>query len=78
MEKNKNWRDEIMSICPKYRVSKARGRKRRFASWISKVKLPKLVKCKKCGAYALAHKVCRACGNYNGRLIIEKKLKNVE
>lgn len=63
-----------MSICPKGKISKSRGRKRRFQSWT--IEMPHLVKCKKCGAYAMAHRVCRACGNYNGRLVINKTSKN--
>jgi large subunit ribosomal protein L32 len=27
--------------------------------------------CPNCGAAKLPHRVCRACGNYNGRTIIE-------
>ncbi len=42
---------------PKSKVSKARRDKRR-ANW--------MIKCE-CGAYRLPHRICPACGKYNGR-----------
>ncbi len=48
---------------PKSKVSKARRDKRR-ANW--KLEVPGLIKCE-CGAYRLPHRVCPACGKYNGR-----------
>ncbi len=53
---------------PKRKVSKARRDKRR-ANW--KLDLPGIVKCPKCGEYNLAHRVCKACGTYNGKEIIK-------
>ena len=47
-----------MSICPKNKSSKARRDKRR-ANW--KMSAPNLVKCSKCGALMMPHRVCRAC-----------------
>ena len=51
-----------MSICPKNKSSKARRDKRR-ANW--KMAAPNLVKCSKCGALMMPHRVCKACGSYN-------------
>ena len=56
-----------MSICPKNKTSKARRDKRR-ANW--KMSAPNLVKCSKCGALMLPHRVCKACGSYNKREIV--------
>ena len=56
-----------MSICPKNKTSKARRDKRR-ANW--KMTAPNLVKCSKCGALMLPHRVCKACGTYNKKEII--------
>ena len=52
---------------PKGKVSKARRDKRRSANW--KLSLPMLVKCPKCGALRLPHRMCQECGTYNGREI---------
>ncbi len=30
-----------------------------------------MIKCPKCGEYNLAHRVCRACGSYDGKEIIK-------
>ena len=56
---------------PKKKVSKARRDKRRSAN--SKMEAPALSKCPKCGEYVLAHRVCKACGTYNGKIVIEKE-----
>ena len=56
-----------MSICPKNRSSRARRDKRR-ANW--KMSAPTLVKCSKCGALMMPHRVCKACGSYNKKEII--------
>ena len=50
---------------PKRKTSKARRDKRRNSHW--KLSLPSMVKCPRCGEYKLSHKVCKACGYYNGR-----------
>ena len=55
---------------PKRKVSKARRDKRRSAN--SKLDAPTMVKCPKCGEYNLTHRVCRNCGSYAGKVIIEK------
>ena len=57
-----------MSICPKNKSSKARRDKRR-ANW--KMSAPNLVKCSKCGALMMPHRVCKSCGSYNKKEIIK-------
>lgn len=39
--------------------------KRRNSHW--KLSLPGMAKCPKCGEMKLAHRMCKACGYYNGR-----------
>lgn len=56
-----------MSICPKNRTSKAKRDSRR-ANW--KMKVPNLVRCSRCGALMMPHRVCKACGCYNKREIL--------
>ena len=52
-----------MSICPKNKSSKSRRDKRR-ANW--KMSAPNLVKCSKCGALMMSHRVCKSCGSSLG------------
>ncbi|MBQ7247136.1 MAG: 50S ribosomal protein L32 [Lachnospiraceae bacterium] len=59
-----------MSICPKNKSSKARRDSRR-ANW--KMSDATLVKCSKCGALMVPHRVCKACGAYNKREIIPQE-----
>ena len=54
---------------PKRKVSKARRDKRRSNN--SKLTLPGMTKCPKCGEYVLTHRVCPACGTYDGKKVIE-------
>lgn len=56
---------------PKRKVSKARRDKRRSAN--SKLTAPTLAKCPKCGAPRLPHRACKACGYYNGRIVLKVK-----
>lgn len=56
---------------PKRRVSKARRDKRRSSVW--KLDAPELVKCSQCGELKRPHRVCSACGYYNGRQVIKKE-----
>ena len=53
---------------PKRKVSKARRDKRRSSHW--KLDMPAMVKCSHCGEYVLSHRVCKACGYYNGKQIV--------
>ncbi|MDR1800895.1 MAG: 50S ribosomal protein L32 [Lachnospiraceae bacterium] len=57
-----------MSICPKNKSSKGRRDQRR-ANW--KLGPVNLVKCSKCGALMMPHRVCKACGSYNKKEIIK-------
>ena len=54
---------------PKSKVSKQRRNKRRSAHW--KLATPHLLLCPKCGEYRLSHRMCGACGTYNGRVVVE-------
>ena len=56
---------------PKRKVSKARRDKRRSSTW--KLEAPEMAKCPKCGEYVLTHRVCSACGTYDGKQVIEVK-----
>ena len=49
------------------RVSKTRKNKRRTHY---KLVAPTLVKCSKCGALMMPHRVCKKCGSYNKKEII--------
>ena len=53
---------------PKRKVSKARRDKRR-STW--KLALPGMAKCPQCGEFVLAHRVCKACGYYNGTEVVK-------
>jgi len=56
---------------PKRRVSQARRDKRRSNVW--KLEPPALAKCESCGTLRLTHRLCRECGMYKGRLVVEPK-----
>jgi large subunit ribosomal protein L32 len=51
---------------PKRKTSKARRDQRR-ANW--KLAVPGIVKCPQCGEFKTPHRVCKACGYYNGKEI---------
>jgi LSU ribosomal protein L32P len=53
---------------PKGKFGKSRTRKRR-ATW--RIDAPTLVRCPKCHAVKMPHRVCPECGYYNGREVIE-------
>ncbi|MFH1577558.1 MAG: 50S ribosomal protein L32 [Candidatus Omnitrophota bacterium] len=57
---------------PKRKHSAARGRKRR-THW--KLDNPGLVLCSQCKQSKLPHQVCGFCGYYNGKQVIEIKVK---
>lgn len=58
---------------PKRKVSKQRKHKR-AANW--KLVTPTLVECPQCHELKLAHHVCKNCGTYNGKTVIEKRKRN--
>ncbi len=57
-----------MSICPKNKSCKGHRDARR-ANW--KMGAMNLVKCSKCGALVMPHRVCKNCGSYNKKEIIK-------
>ena len=57
---------------PKKKVSKQRKAKRR-ANW--KLEMPTLTECPQCHTLTLPHKVCKSCGYYKGKMIVEIKEK---
>lgn len=60
---------------PKQKVSKAR-RNSRKANW--KISTPSIVECPHCHEPKEPHKVCKKCGYYDGKAIVEKKEKKAE
>jgi len=59
-----------MTIGPKSKVSKARRNSRR-ANW--KLDKPAVMECPRCHEVKLPHRVCKSCGYYNGRQVVEVK-----
>ncbi|MGI6215252.1 MAG: 50S ribosomal protein L32 [Christensenellales bacterium] len=53
---------------PKKKATRAAGRKRR-THW--KVKAPALAPCPQCHELKLLHHVCKNCGMYNGKQVLE-------
>ncbi|MBR1708635.1 MAG: 50S ribosomal protein L32 [Clostridia bacterium] len=60
---------------PKGKISKSRGRMRR-ANW--KLSAPAIVKCPRCQQMKLTHRVCKNCGYYDGREVIDLSEKEAE
>ncbi|WP_281887710.1 50S ribosomal protein L32 [Paenibacillus sp. YYML68] len=54
---------------PQRRTSKTRRDKRRTHF---KLEVPGMVKCEHCGELKLAHRVCKSCGTYKNREIINQ------
>ena len=54
---------------PKRRTSKERKNKRRTHF---KLRVPGMVECPECGEMKLSHRVCKECGTYKGRDVVEK------
>lgn len=52
---------------PKRRTSRSKRNIRRANH--DKVSAPTLIACPKCGEPVVPHRVCGACGNYNGRVV---------
>ncbi len=57
---------------PKRRHSNERTRKRRTHDALTS---PNLSTCSSCGALKMPHRVCSACGYYNGVQVVAKKEK---
>ncbi len=55
---------------PQRRTSKTRKRKRRTHF---KISVPGMVVCPNCGEMKLSHRVCKECGHYNGRAVVEEQ-----
>jgi len=58
-----------MAIVPKRRTSKTRKRKRRTHY---KLEVPGMTLCPNCGEMKLSHNVCKVCGYYGGKQVINK------
>ncbi|MFO7169488.1 MAG: 50S ribosomal protein L32 [Chloroflexota bacterium] len=59
-----------MGAVPKTKVSRhRRGNRRRHQT----LDAPTLVTCPQCGELMRAHRVCKNCGTYRGRQVIEMK-----
>ncbi|KZZ82962.1 50S ribosomal protein L32 [Bacillus sp. SJS] len=54
---------------PFRRTSKTRKRLRRTHF---KLQVPGMVVCPNCGDMKLSHRVCKACGTYKGKEVVEK------
>lgn len=54
---------------PKRKTSKARRDTRRAANW--KLSIPGIVECPQCHDPKLAHRVCKKCGYYSGKLVVK-------
>lgn len=53
---------------PKRKTSKATKRKRRTHL---KLNVPGMNNCSECGELKLSHRVCSACGHYDGKQVVE-------
>jgi large subunit ribosomal protein L32 len=62
-----------MAAEPKRKTSKQRRNKRRSSHW--KLAMPGLSACSKCGEMVLPHRMCKACGSYKGRTVVETASK---
>lgn len=54
---------------PFRKTSKTRKNKRRTHF---KLRVPGMVECPECGEMKLSHRVCKECGSYKGRDVVEK------
>jgi large subunit ribosomal protein L32 len=58
-----------MGAVPKTKVSRHRSGNRRQHQ---RLEAPTLVVCPQCGQFMRAHRVCKSCGSYRGRQVIEQ------
>ncbi len=63
------------AIAPQRRISKTRKRQRRSHQALT---APSMMVCPNCGEMKLTHVVCKNCGYYDGKLVKEIKVKEVE
>ena len=54
---------------PKGKMSKSKIDMRKAQSW--KIATPTLVACSKCGELMVPHKVCKNCGSYNKKVVLD-------
>ena len=54
---------------PKGKISKQRKHTRRSAHW--KLSLPGIIECPQCHSMKLSHRVCKKCGYYDGKQVME-------
>lgn len=54
---------------PARKTSKSRSRRRRAGNM--RVKAPSVVECGSCGNRVLLHRVCRKCGHYRAKPVLE-------
>ncbi|ACJ34205.1 50S ribosomal protein L32 [Anoxybacillus flavithermus TNO-09.006] len=59
---------EMMAV-PFRRTSKMKKRLRRTHF---KLRVPGMVECPNCGEMKLAHRVCKVCGTYKGKDVVNK------
>lgn len=57
-----------MTPLPKRKVSKGRRNRRRAHDAIG---VPKMVRCDNCTELMIPHRVCRNCGHYAGRAVLD-------
>ena len=63
------------AIAPQRRISKTRKRQRRSHF---RLENPSMMVCPNCGEVKLAHVVCKECGYYDGKQVLEIKSKEAE
>ncbi|MFA7561098.1 MAG: 50S ribosomal protein L32 [Candidatus Izemoplasmatales bacterium] len=59
---------------PQRKISKQQKRKRRTHF---KLHAPAMAVCPNCGELTLSHQVCKTCGYYKGKLVVEPKPEKV-
>ena len=63
------------AIAPQRRISKTRKRQRHSHF---RLENPSMMVCPNCGEVKLAHVVCKECGYYDGKQVLEVKAKKAE
>ena len=61
---------------PQRRKSKAKKNSRRAQH--DKITLPTTVQCAHCGADVLPHTMCQECGYYDGRVVLEPVIQEID